>query len=90
MKQKCIISGQTIQHTDRNVKVEPFIVRELLYVASVDEESRQLLCKALLNNQETITKVAEVLLSVKCEEVGLSVPGTLAEFFLRNGCKNSK
>jgi len=78
----CMISGAKFSHPDPKVQIDPFLVQHLMYAMSNDEESRKTFFGALVKDQLCVDLVSRAMLNTNCEEVGISVPGTLAEFFL--------
>ena len=79
---QCMISGSLFDHPDPNVKISPFITENLCYCLSNDENLRKVFFSSLSKDDECMKLMAESILNVDAEEVGISVPGTLADFFL--------
>ena len=81
-KKICMITGAAFDHPDKNIQVDPFLVQNLMYAMANDETSRKTFFQTLAKDQKCMNVITEAMLTTNCEEVGISVPGTLAEFFL--------
>lgn len=81
-KSVCVLTGLTFQHPDKNMKVEPSVIENICYAMCNNEDARKVFFSAVVKDEECMNQIIQAMLTTNAQEVGLSVPGTLAEVFL--------
>jgi archaellum component FlaG (FlaF/FlaG flagellin family) len=82
MRRTCAISGIEFETTNRDEQVSP-VTRELI-IKSITSDKQLLkeVSAAILGDTEIMMEIAKALLAVDANDIGLSHPGNVGEFFL--------
>jgi hypothetical protein len=89
-KKMCILTGVEFQTQDRDQNISPTAMTSIVRELKTSPNFRLEVITATLSDAECLRTIARAILAVKASDVGISAPGSVAEFFLRSSRANSK
>ena len=83
MKKRDVFTGEQFKTDDPNEVMAPATKRYIRDLFINDKKIQREVISAIVHDDEVRLAITKSILACSAEEVGLSSPGTVAEFFLR-------
>lgn len=81
MKKECILTGITFSTDDREKQISPVAMENIVREINHNKQFKEEVVSAIMQDEQCLRLITTAVLSCKMEDLGISVPGTVAEFF---------
>ena len=86
-----IITGVNFRSNDPEEQVEPTVVGSIVHGINNNPKFKKEVVSAIMQDTDCVNVMASAVMNCKASDIGISVPGTLAEFFQAvRGSKSTK
>jgi len=85
-----MITGEYFDTTDTECNIQPFVMENICREMKRNKQLLETVLSAMVQDTECVNVIAMAVMNCRASDIGISAPGTIAEFFLRSRSKKPK
>ena len=90
MKNTCIVTGVEFETSDPDCVISPLAMENIVKEITNNKKLKNVVISAMVKDTDCMNALAAAMMNCKAADIGISVPGTIAEFFYRIDKRRAK